>query len=248
MSILRYALLVYLVFPCMLLSAQGDELLFNATFSGWRILVADQGEVAVDEQDYFVWEDSLLHVYPTAASGSRQAFAALTTDSSYSAYRLHLEYKWGDKRFAPRDSSVRDAGVLFHVYDTGVFWPPGLECQIQEGDTGDAWLIGARATSTLNGDARNFSPSGQPEVRTGERYTKFARSYSWERPGWNNIDLEVSGDSARFYVNGHLVNALSETRRPGTGSDWVPLTEGFIALQAEGAELFYRNVRMSSLE
>ncbi|PPK85204.1 uncharacterized protein DUF1080 [Neolewinella xylanilytica] len=248
MSIHRYALLPYLVLSCTALSAQGEPLLFDATFSGWRILVADRGEVDVDEQEYFVWEDSLLHVYPTATAGSRQPFAALTTDSSYSAYRLHLEYKWGEKRFAPRDASVRDAGVLFHVYETDVFWPSGLECQIQEGDTRDAWLIGARATSPIHGDARNFSPSGQPEVRTGERYTKFARSFSWEQEGWNSIDLEVSGDSASFYVNGHLVNALSQALRPGTGSDWAPLTEGFISLQAEGAELYYRNVRISLLE
>jgi hypothetical protein len=31
-------------------------------------------------------------------------------------------------------------------------------------------------------------------------------------------------------------------RQPGDGDAWVPLTSGRIAFQAEGAELFYRNI------
>ncbi|WP_168797622.1 3-keto-disaccharide hydrolase [Neolewinella litorea] len=170
------------------------------------------------------------------------------TDSTYSRYRLHVEYKWGEKKFAPRTDAVRDAGVLFHTFDTDAFWPAALECQVQEGDTGDIWLIDSRATSTVGADAHNYSPNGAPEQRTGERYTKFARSFSWERPGWNEIVLEVDGDTARFFVNGHLVNALIQAERPTPDrAGWMPLTEGYIALQAEGAELYYRNMRLETL-
>ncbi len=221
-------------------------LLYDAALTGWHVIIDGQGEVAVDEQTHFVWEDSLLHALPAAQAGSKQAFAALVTDSVYGAYRLHVEYKWGEKKFAPRNGSVRDAGILFHVYDTSIFWPSGLECQIQEGDTGDAWLIGARATSTLQDDTRTFSPDGKPERRAGERYIRFARSFSWEQPGWNTVELDVDGDTASFYVNGHLVNTITKTQQAGPESGvWVPLREGRIALQAEGAEILYRNVLIS---
>ncbi|MCP9234687.1 DUF1080 domain-containing protein [Lewinella sp. JB7] len=218
-------------------------LLTDSGLTGWQVIVQERGAVPVAEQDLFAYEGGSLHVMAHAPDGSRQPFAALVTDAEYERYHLHVEYRWGEKKFAPRTDAVRDAGVLFHVFDTGIFWPSGLECQIQEGDTGDAWLIGARATSTLHPDAHNFASSGHPETRAGERYAKFARSFSWEVPGWNTIDMEVDGATARFYVNGHLVNELTGSERPDPRSGkWVALGKGKIALQAEGAELFYRNV------
>ena len=225
---------------------EAAPLLYDAGFTGWHILMEGRGEVGIDQQDHFVWEDSLLHVLPRAEAGSKQPFAALVTDSVFTAYRLHVEYKWGEKKFAPRTETVRDAGVMFHIYDTTEFWPSGLECQVQEGDTGDAWLIGARATATLSEDYSGFSAEGKPQQRAGERYVRFPRSYSWEQPGWNTVDVEVNGDTASFYVNGHLVNVISKTQRAGPElGEWVPLRKGQIALQAEGAEVYYRNVTIS---
>ena len=244
----QYSLILFLLLAAGLSAQSGRPLLTDDGLTGWKVYIAGRGEVAAGEQELFVWEDSLLHILPNAEAGSQQPFAALVTEKSYDRYRLHVEYKWGEKKFAPREGSVRDAGILFHTHDPSLFWPSALECQIQEGDTGDIWLVASRATSTLGGDARNFSPDGSPETRAGERYAKFARSYSRERPGWNVVEVEVDGPTARFFVNGHLVNALTDARKPGDAAgDWVPLTEGFIALQAEGAELYYRNVWIEEL-
>ncbi|CAH1002466.1 hypothetical protein LEM8419_03345 [Neolewinella maritima] len=229
--------------------AQTDRtpLLTDAALTGWHIIVRDQGPIPTADQPYFVWEDSLLHVLGTPEAGSAQPFAALVSDSSYTRYRLHIEYKWGEKKFAPRTEAVRDAGVLFHVFDTTIFWPSSLECQIQEGDTGDAWLIGTRATSR-RGQGNDFAPDGAEQIRTGERYVRFTRSASYEQPGWNTIELEVDGPTASFYVNGHHVNTITDTRRPGSTDDqWIPLTAGPIGLQAEGAEVYYRNVWIEAL-
>ena len=248
----------FLLFPFILLAfaataqSAGSPLLTDGALTGWHVIVQDSGEVAVAEQRIFAWEDSLLHVFPTARDSSAQPFAALVTDSSFADYRLHLEYRWGSKKFAPRTASVRDAGVILHVHDTTVFWPRGLECQIQEGDTGDAWIIGSGATIPVDADTGGFSPSGQPQTRggAGGRYnSKVARSSSWEQPGWNALDLVVRGAEMEFYVNGHLVNALSKGQQPGPeAGEWVPLRAGRIALQAEGAELYYRNILLADLE
>lgn len=248
---LRYGPFFLLLLAARLASAQpegpGTPLLTDAALSGWSVLVEDQGAVPNGEQRYFVWEDSLLHVLPDAAAGSEQPFAALVTDSSYSHYRLTLEYRWGEKKFAPRTRAKRDAGVLFHVHDT-IFWPTSLEFQIQEGDTGDIWLVGTRATSTRTADGKRFLDGGRTMVRTGERYVRFTHAGTYERPGWNQLELVVRADSASFRVNGHLVNALSRAEYPtGDGGAWQPLAAGRIALQAEGAEVFYRRVRLQRL-
>ena len=46
---------------------------------------------------------------------------------------------------------ARDSGVCFHVQPPDVVWPVSVECQIQEGDTGDTLYI------VLSGRLRSFS-------------------------------------------------------------------------------------------
>jgi hypothetical protein len=147
---------------------------------------------------------------------------------------------------------VRDAGVILHVHGEEKIWPFGVECQIQEGDTGDIWAIGTQVTSTVSPVIRNYAPDGSPVTRggTGEKpFARFHRGYNWEVPGWNRLELEVRGDDAKFTVNGHVVNeALDMKYWDVTERSWKPLTRGRILLQAEGAELFYRNITLTPLE
>ena len=128
-----------------------------------------------------------------------------------------------------------------------------MECQIQEGDTGDVWIVHTRATSTVNPDNMNFQPAakGGVEQTKGDQprgYHRFLRSYCYEQPGWNRVELIVRGDTATYLVNGHVANQVTglKTWNAGTAS-WEPLTKGKILLQAEGAEIYYRNVTIALL-
>ena len=219
----------------------------NSPLSGWHVVVDEQGQVPIDSQRYFVWEDSVLHVLPDAAAGSRQAFAALVTDSSYFAYILDLEYRWGEKKFAPRANDPRDAGVLFHVQESDDFWPTSLEYQIQEEDTGDIYLIGTRAVGLRSPNGKAYAPGGSPVQKAGERYARFARRDYPERPGWNEVRIVVTGQQAEYYLNGERVNALGLAEQPDGSGGWMALKSGRIALQAEGAEVYYRRVRLRQL-
>ena len=250
-------LLPVLLLCCpLLLFAQEQSatpLLTDAALTGWTVLIEGRGQVPAAEQRHFVWEDSVLHVLPDAVAGSTQPFALLVSTDTFSSYDLHLEYRWGEKKYAPRDTAVRDAGFLYHIHDTTAFWAGSLECQLQEGDTGDAWIIDSRVRARINVDAQNFNPSdSEVELRGGlpnRRYTRVPRQYYWEQPGWNSLDIEVRGDAARYFVNGHLVNAIFRAQQPGPdGEGWVPLDRGPIGLQAEGAELYYRNVTLRQAE
>jgi Domain of Unknown Function (DUF1080) len=60
---------------------------------------------------------------------------------------------------------------------------------------------------------------------------------------WNSVELSVTGDSAVYFVNGQMVNKVFNIQdRNGNR-----VTSGPIALQAEHAEVFYRNVRLQVL-
>ena len=238
------ALLLILLIPGAAAAQSGEPLLGDGGLTGWHVIVDGSGRVSVDGQRHFVWEDSVLHVLPDATDGSRQAFAALVTDSVYTAFVLTLEYKWGEKKYAPRARGKRDAGVLFHMQADEEFWPTSLEYQIQEDDTGDIYLIGTRAVSLRSPDGKQHAPAGSPVQKVGRRYVRFARRDGVERPGWNEVRLVVSGQQAWYYLNGELVNALGLAERPDGAGGWEALTSGRIALQAEGAEVYYRRVRL----
>lgn len=217
--------------------------MFNqSNFSGWDVVVNDTGT----DRALFSIKKGIIHVYPTQADGSSQSFGGLVSQKEYHSYTLNLEYKWGTGKFKPREAIVRDAGILFHMHGEANIWPNSVECQIQEGDTGDIWVIGTQVSSKVNTVIRNYDPNGKLETGGGkpdQRFYRFHRGYSWEKPGWNYIKLEVEGDDARYYVNGHLVNeAIDMKYWDASTQTWKPLTKGKILLQAEGAELFYRNV------
>ncbi len=164
-------------------------------------------------------------------------FGTITTTEEYSSYDLQLEYRWGERKFAPRAQQKRDAGVLFHVSDCSRVWPPSLECQVQEGDVGDLWaLMGADCRIARDGKPLTEPSGGNPDYRSSRRWELH------EQPGWNTVLIKVRGSQAEFYVNGHLVNRIVQA----TLED-QPLRAGKISLQAEGAELTYRNVRLKEV-
>lgn len=221
--------------------------IFNGVdLTGWEVWIGDRGENTAPS-DLFRVEDGMIHTYPIQTPKSSQPFAGIVTEKSYSNYVLKLEYRWGKAKFKPRDKMVRDAGVLFHLHEENNIWPASVECQIQEGDTGDIWAIGSRVTSTVQNVIRNFSAKGNSVTRGGKdtRFARFHRSYDWEQPGWNQLEIIVDGPKAEFWLNGHLVNAISNMERWDEATkSYVPLTSGRILLQAEGAQLSYRKIRI----
>ncbi len=221
--------------------------LFNGkNLDGWYQIANDQGT----EKNLFTVEKGMVRTYASQKAGSQQSFGALITNQEYENYELNLEYKWGEKKFKPRENDVRDAGVLFHIFGEEIIWPGGIECQIQEGDTGDLWIVKARASTKIDPYRRNFDPKGifQTIGNSPKEFNKSPRSFCWEQPGWNKVRILVKGDFAQFFINDKLVNeAIDMKRWDENKKEWVSLTKGKILLQAEGSEIFYRNITIQSL-
>ncbi|MDP4609798.1 MAG: DUF1080 domain-containing protein [Opitutales bacterium] len=253
-------LLALLSFAYPVIAEDGFKPLFNGKdLSGWLSAREQATEgagrfsVNLDEQ--------AIHVYANESTETKQDIDYLYTESEYSDYVLKLEYKWLEKRFEPRPTHDRDSGLLFHVHgDLLKVWPKCLEMQLGESSadktkdryaTGDLWVIG-RDVHVMN--ARNkddFYVPGLPLVPVGTTHS-YDKSYITEanekaHGEWNEITLTVrGGKEAIFELNGKVVNQISQMTYL-VDDQRVPLDHGRIGLQAEYAELLYRNIRIKEL-
>src|SRR6185295_11614737 len=80
---------------------------------------------------------------------SGEVFGELRTKGTFKNYHLKLQFKWGDKKWPPRDrpETPRDSGLLYHVPAMpgvgGRTWARSIELQIQEHDVGDLYAVGS---------------------------------------------------------------------------------------------------------
>ncbi len=200
----------------------------------------------------------LLEGKPTLhISGER--FGGISTHEEFENYHLHLKFKWGKNKYPPKENSPRDSGILYHAVgehgaDSG-FWMRSQEFQIQEGDTGDYWgCAGATfdiPVSNKGGDYM-YDPTGNlihfsHKLPQGRHASKSVNAE--KRSGeWNTIDLYCFGSTAIHVVNGKKVMVLYNSSQYGEGNQEIPLTKGKIQLQAEGAEIFYQDIRIKPLK
>lgn len=144
------------------------------------------------------------------------------TEKEYENYVLELEWRW------PAGSKGGNSGVLVHTTSPNALgvWPKSLECQLGSGDAGDFWVIG----TTLH--------VHNPKKRTMDRRTINLTNGSEKPHGeWNKYVIVCSGDTVTCVVNGDVVNY-------GWGASQ---TKGSIALQSEGAEIHFRNIKLHTL-
>jgi hypothetical protein len=229
------------------------------SFDGWYTFLAKHAKNE-DPAKIFQVQDGMIHVYRDHSENDDVTFGYLATDSEYSNYHLRLEYKWGKKKFRPRAQQRRDAGLLYHLVRPDVVWPRCIECQIQEGDTGDCFVVRGTQVETNVEIVNIETPSGpkdlpryKPEAESGVRKTigqgsiaRVVKSGTHEQDGWNTVEVIVRGSAGAVHmINGHTVFEATNLRQLDTNNKtWEPLAKGRIALQAEFAEVFYRNIEI----
>ena len=64
---------------------------------------------------------------------------------------------------------------------------------------------------------------------------------------WNQLDLYCHGDTSVHVLNGKVMMVLYHNAQVDSGNV-RPLTKGRIQLQSEGAEVFYKQVRIRSID
>ena len=231
------------------------------TLQGWTSARSsgegDWGAFSVNEQE------QAIHVYAGREADSKQETDCLNTTTSYSHYIFKLQYKWLESRFAPRTDWDRDAGLLFHVHgDLKKVWPLSLEMQIGESPkdkkhgkgnkgrfhTGDLFVLGRQLrTDTPQGKDKHYSADGK--MKKG-RSVKTWLGTEKPKGEWNQMEIHVHGSKkATFMLNGEVVLETFKFEQHGKNGEKepVPLKEGRIGLQAEWAELMYRNLMIKEL-
>jgi hypothetical protein len=190
---------------------------------------------------------------------SGEIYGCLISKEEYSNYHLKLKVKWGDKKWDPRKKLLKDSGILYHSIgpigeDYWRSWMLSQEFQIMEGHMGDFWsqkmsAIDIRAyipesvMSAVADESQPFIPFGY-----GTQTGFCMRSASHEKLNdWNDIDLICFNGKSLHIVNGHVVMILQNSRYSENGN-FLPLVKGKIQIQSEAAEVYYKDIKISSLE
>jgi hypothetical protein len=192
-----------------------------------------------DPNHVFTVENGVVHV-----SGAEMGY--FITKQEYKNYYLRAEFKWGEGTFAPRAGQARDSGILYNIQGPNKVWPRSVEFQINEGCTGDFWMTDGAALTGKDG-VRVTGPAGRAMKidRFNKGPWKNVVGYrdpvnELEKPHgeWNVVELVNRDGHVWQYVNGKLANE---------GTDAFP-TSGKILFQSEGAEVYFRNMKLYPLK
>jgi hypothetical protein len=192
-----------------------------------------------DPTHVFTVEDGVVHV-----SGTEMGY--FITKREYKNYYLRAEFKWGEGTFAPRAGQARDSGILYNIQGPDKVWPRSVEFQINEGCTGDFWMTDGAALTGEDG-VRVTGPDGK--AAKIDRFNKgvWKNVAGYRDPTnelenahgeWNVVELVNREGHVWQYVNGKLANE---------GTNAFPLS-GKVLFQSEGAEVYFRNIKLYPLK
>jgi hypothetical protein len=197
-------------------------LLDGRDLEGWDIFLKDKG-INKDTEHNFSVENGAVHV-----RGKELGY--IRTKDSFTNYHFKVEFKWGEKKWPPREKDKRDAGICYNipVSEPDSIWPKSIECQVQEGDVGDFWLL---SFATIEVDGRPNQPS---------EHTRIVKKKDAEKPNgeWNSMEIISCNGKCIHIVNGVVVNA----------GENASVKSGRILLQSEYSEVYYRNAMIREIK
>jgi hypothetical protein len=212
----------------------------------------------VDPDQVFSVQDGLLRI-------SGKVSGALETILNYENYHLTVEYRFGEKKWPPRENLPKLSAVQIH--DTGPdgaiagYWMVGYRIFIDENGTGSITLFGSseHKTSLVAEVGKQeyveakkkrtrlyYKPGAAPTPILEGNITRLGlKTPTFEIPGpevkpkndWNTLEVICSGDKLKVLMNGTVVNAATKLSQD----------RGKIAFRSEGAEIFFRKIELKSL-
>lgn len=156
----------------------------------------------------------------------------LITNSNYSNYRLTAEYRF--------TGEPGNCGVLVHASTPRFLYkmfPKSIEVQMEHGNAGDFWAIGEDITVDNMEERRGPKDTWGTTEGKNRRIINLTDNSENELGEWNTMVIECINDTIKVWVNGDLVNYGYN----------ASISNGQIALQAEGAQVEFRKLELSKL-
>jgi hypothetical protein len=190
---------------------------------------------------------------------SGENWGAISTKKEYENYHLQLQFKWGDLSWGQKKGKKKDSGLLYHSVgkygaDYGA-WMRSQEFQVEEGNCGDYWGVagGMADIPVIKKSETEYVYSPGAALAVFSQGSKQGRHCIKQGDGenptgqWNTLDLYCHGDTSVHMVNGKVMMILYHNRQLENGQE-LPLTKGKIQIQSEGAELYYKQIRIQSID
>jgi Domain of Unknown Function (DUF1080) len=190
---------------------------------------------------------------------SGENWGAISTKEEYENYHLQLQFKWGVLLWGQKKGKKKDSGLLYHSVgkygaDYGA-WMRSQEFQIEEGNCGDYWGVagGMAEMPAIKKSETEYVYNPQGTLMVFSQDSPQSRHCIKQGDGeyptgqWNTVDLYCHGDTSIHVVNGKVMMVLYHNRQLDNGKE-LPLTKGKIQVQSEGAEVFYKQIRIQSID
>ena len=217
--------LAFCIVSCKTSTSHQPISLFNGqNLSGWHIDVPDMDSDSTARNPFIVRNGMLVSL------GTPNGH--IITDSVFQNYTLEVQY-----RFAGEPGNC---GVLVHASTPRALYsmfPKSIEVQMMHENAGDFWCI--VEDITVPEMEKRRGPKENWGITEGKERRIMNLTDNAEKPlgEWNTMIIEVRGNTIKVWVNNTLVNE---------GSDCTT-SKGQIALQAEGAEVEFRKIELTSL-
>lgn len=212
---------------CLLLACgkkAGNSLFNGENLNGWHMDVPALDSLP-DARIPFIVRDKML-----VSLGTPEGH--LITDESFENYRLEVEYRF--------PGEPGNCGVLVHASTPRALYkmfPKSIEVQMMHEHAGDFWVIVEDIKTDDMEDRRG--PKDEWGITEGKLRRIENLTDGSEKPlgEWNHMTIECLQDTIKVWLNGDLVNY---------GFD-ATASRGQIALQAEGAEVEFRKLRITPI-
>ena len=242
------------------------EQLFNGKdLSGWDIKIAGH-DLNDNYKNTFRVEDGMIRLAYDQYEQFDGKFGHMYYHKPYSYYRLRFEYRFtGEQTKGGAAWNVRNSGIMLHSQSAasnskGQDFPVSLELQLL-GGLGK----GERHTANLCTPGTEVMINGK--LNTNHCIDSWSKTYDGDQ--WVTVEALVLGDSLIQHIIDKKV--VFQFEKPTVGGGFVspqyswkdahidngdywesrkntPLTEGYIALQAESHPIDFRKVEVLNLK
>ena len=229
--------------------------LFNGKdLSGWDIKIRGY-ELGVNYNNTFRVEERVLKVSYDRYETFKEEYGHLFYQQPFSSYRLRVEYRFvGDQVSQGPGWAFRNNGLMLHSQSARSMgldqdFPISLEAQLLGGRT-----EGERSTMNLCTPGSNVVI--RDELR--EEHCIDSRSKTFRGDSWVTAEVVVYRDSVIHHlVEGDTVLTYSRPtigggeisgHNPDVYTEGIPMTSGYIAIQAESHPTEFRKIEIQKLE